>query len=66
MVENCKYPQIRSNVQRGDKVMYERLVQYKGKEVVMATVVAVNGCYALLDNGDELFAGLPKPYTLKK
>ncbi len=39
---------------RGDEVVYERAIMFKGVERVKAKVVAIYGRTILLDNGDTL------------
>ncbi len=42
-------------IKRGDKISYDKEIMFKGTERVKATVVAIKGRVALLDNGDEIF-----------
>lgn len=38
----------------GQQVEYQKEIMFKGYELVVATIVAINGYKILLDNGDEL------------
>jgi hypothetical protein len=42
------------NLKRGDKITYIREIMFKGIEQATATVVAIFGTFALLDNGDRI------------
>lgn len=39
---------------RGDRITYRRVIQFKGLETVTSTVVAVKGPWILLENGDTI------------
>ncbi|GHT18345.1 hypothetical protein FACS189429_4710 [Bacteroidia bacterium] len=43
------------NIKRGDKITYIREIMFKGTEQITASIVAIFGTFALLDNGEEIY-----------